>query len=336
MMVVLATVALCFDKFRSSATAAELVARSADAASALGWSVRGVPMSDGGEGLVEVLGGANRRTTVPDPLGRAVEAPWLARGGQAVIEMAAASGLTLVGGPASNDPVRASTAGTGMLVAKAVASGMKEIVVGVGGSATTDGGLGAVEVLRQGPGLRGVRLRVAVDTTVGFLDAARVFAPQKGASPAVVELLSRRLEALADRYADELGVDVRTLVGAGAGGGLAGGLAALGGELVPGLELVAELVGLDQALAEADAIVTGEGRVDRASFRGKVTGGVAARARALGVPCLLVAGSVEPGLDVPDGCRLVVLEERYGRERSMAEAAALAASEVRAFLDELG
>jgi glycerate kinase len=336
MMVALATVALCFDKFRASATAAELVARASEAAASLGWAVRAVPMSDGGEGLLEILGGANRRTMVPDPLGRPIEAAWLARPPLGVIEMAAASGLTLVGGPEGNDPVRASTAGTGMLVAKAVSSGMKEVVVGVGGSATTDGGLGAVEVLRQGPGLRGVRLRVAVDTTVGFLDAARVFAPQKGASPAVVELLSRRLEALADRYESELGVDVRSLVGAGAGGGLAGGLAALGGELVPGLELVAELVGLHAALAEADAVVTGEGRVDRASFQGKVTGGVAARAKALRLPCLLVAGSAEPGLDVPDGCRLVVLEERYGRERSMAEAAELAAFEVRTFLDDLG
>jgi len=336
MMVALATVALCFDKFRSSATAAELVARSSRAAAELGWGVRAVPMSDGGEGLIEVLGGPNRRSTVRDPLGRAVEAPWLARPPMAVIEMAAASGLTLVGGPEANDPVRASTAGTGMLIAKAVQSGFKEIVVGVGGSATTDGGLGALEVLQQGPGLRGVRLRVAVDTTVGFVDAARVFAAQKGASPAVVELLSRRLEALADRYASDFGVDVRHLPGSGAGGGLAGGLAALGGELVPGLDLVAELVGLDAALAEADAVVTGEGRVDGASFQGKVTGGVIARAGALGWPCLLVAGSVASGVEVPPGCELVVLEERYGRDRSMAEAAELAALEVQRFLRSLG
>src|SRR5690606_17500378 len=149
-----------------------------------------------------------------------------------VIEMAEASGLLLAGGRDGNDAVAASTAGTGELIVAALDAGARRIVVGVGGSATTDGGLAALRALHPLGRLKGVELLVACDVRTTFVDAAEVFAPQKGASPAQVALLRRRLERLAQVYLDEHGVDVTELAGAGAAGGLAGGLAAAGARLV--------------------------------------------------------------------------------------------------------
>src|SRR6202011_2178639 len=155
---------------------------------------------------------------------------WLLAGRTAVIEMARASGLLLAGGPDGNDPMNATTRGTGELIAAAPAAGARRIIVGLGGSATTDGGHGALDVLRDR--LRGVELVVACDVTTRFADAAAEFCPQKGASPAQVALLQRRLERLADDYRTTTGVDVSELAGAGAAGGLAGGLATLGATLI--------------------------------------------------------------------------------------------------------
>ena len=166
------------------------------------------------------------------------------------------------------------TAGTGELIARALDHGARRIVVGLGGSATTDGGLGAVEALPSPARLRTVELEVACDVRTRFVDAAAVFAPQKGASPAQVDLLTARLEQLVVRYRDEFGVDVSELDGAGAAGGLAGGLAALGGRLVSGFELVAEHVDLEERACAADVVVTGEGHLDAQSLDGKVVGGV--------------------------------------------------------------
>jgi glycerate kinase len=161
----------------------------------------------------------------------------------------------------------------------------------VGGSATTDGGLGAVEAL--GWNLRGLEVTVACDVTTAFVDAARVFGPQKGASPAQVDLLTRRLERLVDSYRDRSGVDVAPLEGAGAAGGLAGGLAARGARLEPGFEVIARVTGLDHALEEADLVVTGEGRLDGTSFLGKVAGGVLEWSVEEGVPHrAVIAGQV--------------------------------------------
>ena len=241
----------------------------AEGARRAGWECRELPLADGGEGTLEVLGGANRSSTVTGPLGTPVEAGWRLEGGDAVVEMARASGLALV---EHNDPVRATTLGTGQLIAAALAAGAERIVVAVGGSATTDGGLGAVEALGWKP-FR-VQVEVACDVRTPFLEAARVFGPQKGADPGQVEALSKRLADLAARYRDELGVDVTALPGAGAAGGLAGGLAALGAQLRPGFQLVAERAGLVEALGDVDLVLTGEGRLDATSFAGKVVGGV--------------------------------------------------------------
>jgi glycerate kinase len=253
-----------------------------------------LPLADGGEGtldaLVAALGGSRRRAAVTGPLGEPVDAEWaLLPGGVAVVEMARASGLALL--PRISDPLRASTRGTGELIATAIRAGARRVIVGVGGSATTDGGLAALEAL--GWSFGAVPVTVACDVTTRFLDAATVFAPQKGASQAQVALLTRRLARLADQYEQRTGVDVRDLPGGGAAGGLAGGLAAIGAELEPGFDVVAGAAGLESALEGVDLVVTGEGRLDATSFEGKVVGGVLEWATDAGVSGVaVVAGQV--------------------------------------------
>jgi glycerate kinase len=302
------------DKFRGTARAADVAGAIAEAARAAGWSCDEVPLADGGEGTLEVLGGANRTALVTGPLGDSVTAPWQLRGSRAVIEMATASGLELVGGAKGNDPVAASTSGTGELIAAAIDAGARRILVGVGGSATTDGGLGALRALYPLPRIRGIEMQVACDVRTSFVDAADLFAPQKGATPAQVELLRRRLQRLAQVYLDEHGVDVLALPGAGAAGGLAGGLAAAGATLVEGFELVADEVGFDDVLEGADLVITGEGFLDEQSFDGKVVGGVVDRAAAAGVPVLVIAGEVYD--DAAERVEAVSLVERFGEERA--------------------
>ena len=272
-------------------------------------------MADGGEGTLAALGGANRSSLVTGPLGDPVEAPWRLVGGEAFIEMALASGLALVGGASGNDPIAASTSGTGELIALAAESGAKRIVVGVGGSATTDGGFGALRAMYPLHRFRGVEIIVACDVRTRFVDAAPVFAPQKGATDAQVELLRRRLDRLAQMYVDEYGVDVRELDRSGAAGGLAGALATMGARLVDGFDLVADQVRLDEHIEAVDLVVTGEGFVDAQSFEGKVVGGVVDLARASGVAVLVVAGDVYDR--VPVGLDVVSLSATFGHERSM-------------------
>lgn len=291
-------------------------------------------MADGGEGVLEALGGPNRTATVTGPLGDPVVAAWRLDRSTAVIEMALASGLSLVGGADGNDPIAASTYGTGELISDAVEAGARRVIVGVGGSATTDGGLGALRALFPLQRLRGIELIVACDVHLTFIEAAERFAPQKGASPAQVELLRRRLERLAQVYEDEHGVDVRGLRGSGAAGGLAGGLAAAGATLVDGFEVVADEVGLDEALVGADLVVTGEGFLDEASFDGKVVGGVADLAAELGVPVLAVVGRVFD--DVHDRIPVISLVERFGEERALHDTTACVTEAVAAHLASLG
>jgi glycerate 2-kinase len=324
------------DKFRGTATAREIAYAMGEGATAAGWSATLLPMADGGEGLLDVVGGSRRHTEVSGPLGATVDAEWRLLGTTAVVEMARASGLSLVSGPSGNDPVAASTAGTGELIAAAVAAGARRVVVGVGGSATTDGGLGAVRALGSGARLHGVELEVACDVTTRFVEAASVFGPQKGATAAQVELLRRRLDRLAQVYLDEFGVDVREIPGSGAAGGLAGGLAALGATLVPGCEAVAEALGLEDAMVGASLAVTGEGLLDPQSFEGKVVGGVASMARREGLGTLAVVGDVvEGGVELPPGLAVVSLVDRFGRERALSDPVPLVVEAVGAQLAEL-
>ena len=303
------------DKFRGTASAVEAAAAVARAAEACGWSCDQAPVADGGEGILDALGGAARTTVVRGPLGQAVEAEWRMREDGAVIEMARASGLLLAGGPEGNDAMRASTAGTGELIAAAVTAGARRIIVGMGGSATTDGGLPCLTTLEPHARLRGVDLIVACDVTTRFVEAAEVFAPQKGASPAQVALLRRRLERLAQVYRDDYGVDVEALVGSGAAGGLAGGLAAIGARLVPGFDLVAEAIELAERVEQADLVVTGEGLLDEQSFNGKAVGGVLGLAEDAGVPVLVIAGDT----DLEGPADAVSLVARFGDERARSD-----------------
>lgn len=293
------------DKFRGTLTAREAAAAIAAGAERAGWTAVELPLADGGEGTLDVLGGGNRHTLVSGPLGDPVDAAWrLEEDGTALIEAALACGLTLAGGPEGNDPLRATSRGVGELIGAAVAEGAERIVVTVGGVASTDGGAGATEAV---PHPLFVPLEVACDVDARFLDAADVFAPQKGATPEQVQLLRERLEKLV----------VPDLPGSGAAGGLAGGLAAIGARLVPGFDLVADHVRLDEQLAEAGLVVTGEGLVDATSGTGKVVGRLLERAQTAGIDALVVAGDVAPGSPI-DALSLVA---RYGPERALAEPA---------------
>ena len=304
------------DKFRGTASAAEVAEAVAAAAGAASASCDLAPMADGGEGTLDALGGPNRSSVVTGPLGGPVVAPWRLSRGVAVIEMALASGLAVAGGASSNDPVNATTTGTGELIAEAVAAGARRVLVAVGGSATTDGGHGALEALPSVARMSGVEMIVACDVCTSFLDAATVYGPQKGASPAQVELLARRLRHLAQIYERDYAVDVTTMAGAGAAGGLAGGLAARGASLVNGFEVVADEIGLPERILSADVVVTGEGRYDATSLQGKVVGGVAEIAAQSGTPVLAVVGSTDPAAPGPDGVELIDLTARFGSERA--------------------
>jgi glycerate kinase len=205
----------------------------------------------------------------------------------AVVEMAAASGLALLG-LGELDPLGASTAGSGELILAARDAGARIIYVGVGGSATTDGGSGAVRAIERGGGLGDARVVVLCDVRTPFERAAHVYGPQKGASPDEVRRLTHRLHALARRFHR----DPRGIPMTGAAGGLSGGLwAQLGAELVPGAAFVLDLLDFDRRMRSARAVVTGEGRLDTQSLAGKVVSEVAVRARQAGVPCHAVVGS---------------------------------------------
>jgi len=307
------------DKFRGSASAPEVAGAMAAAARSLGWECVQLPLADGGEGTLEAFGGGNRTTRVTGPDGRPVDAAWrLGDDGVAVVEMALASGLVLAGGAEGNDPVSATTRGTGELIAAALEEGARTVIVSLGGSATTDGGLGAVDILAPYAPFDGrdgrAELLVACDVRTPFTDAAVVFGPQKGATPADIAALTERLRALVDTYRERFGVDVTGIEGGGAAGGLGGGLAALGARLVSGFPLVAEHTGLEAAVRAADAVVTGEGKLDAESFNGKVVGGVVEIAARHRVPVLVVSGVVDD--EVRGRVANVPLLERFGEEAS--------------------
>lgn len=332
------------DKYRGTASAPEVAAAMARAAARRGWAVDAVPLSDGGDGLLEVFADRDlepRFDEVCGPAGDDVVAEWRTDGRLAVIEMARASGLTLAGGPAVNDAVAATSLGTGQLIAtaaRAVGAGGR-ILVGLGGSATTDGGWEACAFVREAGGLRGAQLVGACDVRIGFVDAARLFAPQKGARGEQVRALEERLESLALRYADELDVDVATVAGSGAAGGFGGAIVALGGGLRSGYDLVAEAMGLGRYLAGADMVISGEGALDMQSFLGKVVGGVVGDAGAAGVPVVVVAGQVTSEARREASRRGVGVEslvDRFGPSKAMSDPLSCVEAVVADVLDAAG
>ena len=306
-------VVVCPDKFAGTLSAVE-----AAEAIAEGWlrsrpndEVTQIPLADGGPGFLEVLhanlGGQFHPVQVQDPLGRPVDAQWLEHNGTAYIEAAQANGLELLA-PEERDPVRASSFGVGELIA---AAAMPQIVVGLGGSATNDGGRGAFEAL-AGQRVDGLLLATDVDSPLlGPHGATYGFAPQKGARPEQLPALEQRMHDWAQRDPE-----LAQAPGAGAAGGLGFGLMLLGGRRVSGIELVAESVGLTDACAEADLVITGEGKFDWQSLHGKVASGVLTAAGK--TPVVVLAGTVDVDSPVP----AYSLIDEVGRERAFAEPAA--------------
>lgn len=269
-------------------TVAEAIAAGIEAG---GGSADRCPTADGGEGTMAVLlgalGGERRTAAVHDPLRRPIEASFalLGDGETAIVETAQASGLSLLA-PTERDPERADTYGTGELIAAAIEAGARTVLLAAGGSATTDGGRGAIEALQEAGALSAASIEVLCDVRTTYEDAARIFAPQKGADPAAVERLTARLHALAA----ELPRDPRGVPMSGCAGGLSGGLRAHGAKLRPGADFILDALGFDSRLARADAVVSGEGRFDSQSLEGKIVGAIASRCAAAGKPLHLIVG----------------------------------------------
>lgn len=315
------------DKFKGTASAHEVASAIGHACWELGIDCVERPMSDGGDGLLDVLGGANRTSVVTGPLGDPVSASWRFAGDTAVIEMAKASGLMVAGGKDRNEPLDATTTGTGELIDHALDLGARRIIVGLGGSATTDGGFGAIRAINAIARLKRVELLVACDVDTRFADAARVFGPQKGATNAEIKMLERRLDRLMQMFSEDFSFDVSSVPGGGAAGGLGGALAALGGRLVSGVELVADEIDLFDHLEggpehdRVDLVITGEGRLDATSFDGKVVGGVASFAADAGIETVAVVGSADAttlstqtALD-----DVAIISDMYGEAAALAE-----------------
>lgn len=265
------------------------------------------PQSDGGPGFVDVLAGRLvgaevRRRRVQGPLRGDVDAEWLYHPATATayLECAQACGLARLGGaPTPQTAVEAHSRGVGQLIDAALGAGAQTLVVGLGGSACTDGGRGMVEALGGLSAgrvrLTGIRLIAATDVEhplLGPAGAARVFGPQKGADRATVELLEQRMADWAARLEHESGIAVSAMAGAGAAGGLGAALLALGAHRESGAAIIAEHSGLEDDIASADLIVTGEGRLDDQSLRGKVVGTLARAGARCGVPLVVLAGQV--------------------------------------------
>jgi glycerate kinase len=278
------------DSYKGTFSADEVAAAIAAGLRSAGREAEEMPVADGGEGtmdvLVRALGGDVRTATVSDPLGRSIDARYaLLPDGSAVVETAQASGLALVAED-QRDAWAASTRGTGELIAIAVAAGAERVLVTVGGSATSDGGAGALEALEEA----GVspELDVLCDVRTVFEKAPSVFGPQKGADPEMVKRLERRLDELAVK----LRRDPRGEPMTGCAGGLSGGLwGQHGARLVPGAAYVLDAIGFDSAMKASAFVVTGEGRLDSQTLEGKIVGEVATRCRQGGVTCHAIVGS---------------------------------------------
>jgi glycerate kinase len=286
----LARALLAPDSFKGTLTAEAVAEALAIGFEAAGWEVDRCPLADGGEGTAAVLlggiGGTWVEARAADPLGRPIQAKFaLLADGTAVVETAEASGLWRVS-DGERDPLRADTTGTGELIAAAAQEAPK-VLVAVGGSATTDGGAGALAAIDGAGGVGDTAIACLCDVTTPWERAASTFGPQKGASAAQVSELEARLDDLAAR----LPRDPRGVKRTGAAGGLAGGLwAALGAELVPGAAYVCDVLGLNERIARATVAVGAEGRLDATTLAGKVMSELAGRCADAGVPLHAVVG----------------------------------------------
>ncbi|MDL5156598.1 glycerate kinase [Actinomycetospora termitidis] len=350
------------DKFKGSLTAVAVADAVAGVLRAHGHDVELCPIADGGDGTVDaaVAAGFTRRgLTAAGPTGEPVATSYARDGDTAVVELADVCGLVRL--PGDLEPYRSSTYGLGEVLRAALDTGVRRVVLGIGGSASTDGGAGLAQALgavlrdadgRELPaGVGGGRLPevVAVDRPpvlaatlevacdvdnplLGPHGAAAVYGPQKGAGPADVTALDGALA----HWARVVGGDLAEVPGAGAAGGAGFGLMTLlGARLRPGFDLVAELLGFDERLAGADLVITGEGRLDAQTLRGKGPAGVAARARAAGVPVLAVAGSIDLSAEELAGAGIVGTAALADLEPDLARSRANAAELVTRSVDQL-
>jgi glycerate 2-kinase len=322
-----------------------------------------LPVADGGEGTVDAVlegvGGKRKSVSVKAPLGDSIKASYgLLGGGRAVLEMAEASGLTLVP-ERDRNPLLASTYGTGELIIDAMNEGCAEILIGIGGSATNDGGMGMASALgyrfldadgreleccgktmsrvaridasRVDPRIKTLQISVACDVSnilTGTSGASRVFGPQKGATPGMVEELDLGLMNLASVVRRDLCVEMETIKGAGAAGGLGGGLIAFANaRLKSGIEAILDLIRFDDCLKDADLVITGEGAIDGQTKFGKVPVGVARRAKAQGVRTVALVGEIRDGAesvyDMGIDAIFCIMDKAMSLDRAMAEAGAL-------------
>ena len=298
---------VAIDSFKGCLSSAEAAVAVAEGLAGCDCAV--LPVSDGGEGfaavLTDALVGRIVSASVRDPLGRPVEAAYGLIGTTAVIESAAASGLTLMR-PEELDPLRASSRGTGELIADAIRRGARDIYVGFGGTGTNDGGAGMLEALEEVREIwKECRFTGLCDVSATFCGpegATAVYGPQKGVKPEQVGLLDARLRALAEKYRHALERDVLTKPGSGAAGGMAGALwAVLGGELKPGADAILDILHFENHLAGASLVVTGEGRIDAQTLQGKLPAVVARRVKAFseGIRVVALAGRSELTLPQP-------------------------------------
>jgi glycerate 2-kinase len=310
------------DSFKGTFDAGEVADAIASGIEEGGAVAERCPVADGGEGTMAVLlvalGGERRQAAVGDPMRRPIEASFglLGDGTTAIVETAQASGLPLVA-EEERDAERADTFGTGELIAAAVWAGAQRILLAAGGSASTDGAAGAIEALRRAGLLGKVEIEVLCDVNAAYEDAARLFAPQKGADAAAVGRLTARLEKLAA----ELPRDPRGVPMTGCAGGLSGGLWAYGAQLRPGAAFVLDAIGFDERLARADAVVSGEGRFDSQSLEGKIVGEIAERCAAAGKPLHLIVGGnaleAERPAAIASVARATTLEEMRQAAREL-------------------
>ena len=283
-------------------------------------------VADGGEGtvdaLVETLGGHLEWAEVSDPLGRPVKAVYGVAGDLAIIESAAACGLTLLSKEERN-PLIATTKGLGELILAAIDKGCRRFLIGLGGSATNDGGMGMISADGFLERARGMKFTVACDVDtpyIGAHGASRVFGPQKGASEEDVEILEERMRGYALKILKDTGIDVSDMAGAGAAGGLGGAFRAyLGAELKRGVDLVLDQIGFDSIIDGADLVITGEGCSDYQTLKGKTAAGVLERAKRKGIPVMLVSGAIRDGQMLRDG-GFGIIAAASPEEMSLAEA----------------
>ena len=315
-----ARVVAIFDKFRGTLTQGEIVESLVELSLTLGIDIDTQTVSDGGEGFADCFSGDENEVTVSDPFGFPRRVTWKQAGERAVVEVAKVIGYGAVG--SRRCPLGTSSFGVGELLALILRLGIRDIAIGCGGSATSDGGFGLISALGGRPFSEEVSVRAFVDTTSMFGHAPRVFAPQKGASTVQVALLERRFAYLDTLYKARFGGSVNECVGSGSAGGVSGALWALGAEITMAVDSTVKSPSVASSIAVSDLVLTGEGYFDLQSLRGKVVGAVLEASEKESKPVLVVAGDADRDMKFElqkrsPSVQVVSLVEEFGYEAAV-------------------